>query len=333
MSSDAITIIRACRGKRLAKVIHPAGKIDDYDSAYTYDLIPHPVADLDALWRLLNRLLSRPDCAVVRGAPIDPQRRANVRRLAYPDRDTGDQPTLSPQPHWWLALDMDGIERPAHVQADDLTGCAKEAIARLPAAFRSVRCIVQASASHGIKPGCRLRLWYWMDRLTTDAEATYWLRGVVDPAVFRTVQPIYTAAPVFAEGMQDHLPTRIAAMPGAAAVAVPSPPDLIPPAPKPPPPLPRPTDSGAGRYAFAALANAAARVQRASVGDRHKTLLREAAGLARFIHAGLLSSGDVSGTLHGAGASAGKPEKEIARIVRWAMDHPSTASLPGNVIR
>jgi hypothetical protein len=38
-------------------------------------------------------------------------------------------------------------------------------------AFHGARCIAQATASHGIKPGCRVRLWYWLDRPTTGGEA------------------------------------------------------------------------------------------------------------------------------------------------------------------
>ena len=257
-----------------------------------------------------------------------------MRRLAFPDKKTGDQPTLREAPHLWLALDFDGVARPEGVPADDLTLCASEAIRRLPGAFHEARCIVQASAGHGIKPGCRLRLWYWLDRAVTGAEAKRWLRGSpVDPSIFRTVQPIYTAAPVFAAGAVDHLPNRMVVTDGAAAVPVPAPEALAPPPPRPPAPMPGPGAAGSGGYAFAALANAGHRVHRAGVGQRHETILREARGLARFVNAGLLTMRDIRIVLRDAGVSTGKPEDEIESIVTWAIEHPSGGKLPEGVAR
>jgi hypothetical protein len=332
--TDTVTIIRARCGKRLAKRIGANGTIEDYNSAFTFDLIPYPIADLDALERLLCRLLHRPDCAVVRGVPVDRNRCAGVRRLAYPDRRTGELPTLRDMPHEWVALDLDMVERLASVSADDLPACAVAGIERLPGAFHRARCIVQASASHGIKPGSRLRLWLWLDRPTTGAELTRWLRcAPVDPAVFRTAQLIYTSAPVFAPGVCDHLAQRIVTLPGNAVVPVPPPTALAPPPPRPPRPMPKPTNAGAGTYAFTALVNAASRVQSAGVGQRHDTILREARSLARFVSAGLLTLNDVRATLRGVGATAGKQESEIDSVISWAMEHPSGAALPEGVIR
>lgn len=332
--TDTLTIIRARRGKRLAKLVRADGTIGDYDNAYSYDLLPQSVADLNDVLQLLHRLIGRSDCAVVRGVPIDPERSFGVRRLAFADRATGDAPTLAAATHEWLALDVDGVERPADVAATDLIGCARSVTQRLPGAFHGVRGIAQASGSHGIKPGCRLRLWYWLDRPVAGDELSRWLRGApIDPCVFRTVQPIYTAAPVFAEGVRDHLPERIVTLPGRPVVSVPSPAALTPPPPRPAVPLPNKTDAGSGRYAFAALTNAAVRVHRAGIGDRHFTILREARGLARFIGAGLLTVSDIKATLRDAGMNTGKPEDEIESIVTWALEHPSGGTLPEGVVR
>jgi len=329
---DTITIIRARRGKRLSKLIRADGTIADYDSSFTYDFYPRHVADLDHLHSLLLHLLHHPDCAVVRGVPIDPGRCINVRRLAFPCKRTGEAPTLRPEPHVWAALDLDAVERPDDISPADLIGCAAAAVQRLPAAFQGVRCIVQASASHGIKPGSRLRLWYWLDRFTSDTELKRWLRGApADPSVFRTVQPIYTAGPVFERGGVDHLPQRVAVMAGRPVVAVPSREALAPPAPHAAAPMPKPTDAGSGSYALAALPTAPARVANASVGQRHDTILREAQGLARFVAARLLTGSTVKATLRGAGSRAGKPEDEIDSIVTWAIEHPSKAALPEGI--
>jgi hypothetical protein len=256
-----------------------------------------------------------------------------VRRLAYRCKKTGDAPTLQDAAHSWVALDLDEVERPDAIAADDLPGCALAAVQRLPVAFRATAGIVQATASHGIKPGSRVRLWYWLSRPTTAAELKRWLRGAVDDCTFRTVQPIYTSAPVFGPGVRDHLPVRVALLPGDDAVVVPSSAGLAPPSPRPAPPRPAPNTPGSGRYASRALAGAAVRVKTAPIGNRHATILSEARGLARFIAAGLLTERDVVGTLEAAGQQAGKPVDEIESIIAWAMDNPSRAELPEGIRR
>ena len=119
---DTITIIRGRPGKRLAKLICSDGTILDYDAGYRSDFLPQPVADLDALHRLIRHLLHRPDCAVVRGVPLDLGRCVNIRRLAFQCKKTGEAPTLRPEPHLWAALDLDAVERPESIPADDLLG-------------------------------------------------------------------------------------------------------------------------------------------------------------------------------------------------------------------
>jgi len=253
----------------------------------------------------------------------------NVRRLAHTDPKTGDTATLLDVPRCWLALDMEGVDRPADVPSTDLARCAREAIARLPEAFHGVACIAQATASHGIKPGCRVRLWYWLGRPATGRELARWLRHTpADPSVFRAAQPIYTAAPVFASGASDHMPERMVVLSGTKV------------APLPPPqsaesskrahsrPLPASGDTGAARYAFAALTNAAVRIRQAGVGQRHPTILHEARGLARFVAAGLLTESTIVEVLQGSGQETGKPEEEIDAIIAWAMAHPRAPPLP-----
>jgi hypothetical protein len=52
---------------------------------------------------------------------------------------------------------------------------------------------------------------------------------LADAPVFGAAQPIYTAAPVFAHGIRDHLPQRIIKRSGETLVTVPPPQDLMPP--------------------------------------------------------------------------------------------------------
>ncbi len=176
MSPDTIIILRS-RGRRLAKLIRADGTTQNYDDAKTFDLFAQPLRDLDALAALLARLLRRFDCMVVRGAIVDPARTSGVRRIVHPDHETGELPTLCEFPRRWLALDVDGLPIPAGIDARDLPACAAAARAALPPAFHAARAVVTASASHGIKPGLRLRYWCWCDRAVSGPELRRWLRG------------------------------------------------------------------------------------------------------------------------------------------------------------
>ena len=329
---DSLTILRA-RGRRLAKLVHPDGRVDPYNAARTVTMHTVDVADLDALAGLLGRLLNRPECCAIRGAPIGLGHSGPVRRLLHACRETGEMPTVAERPRRWLALDMEGILLPPAVTASDLAGCTALAIARLPSVFAGVRCVVQATAGHGVKPDLRLRLWYWCSRPMHGAELKRWLRGTpADPSVFGAVQPIYTSAPVFAPGMVDPLPARLVALDGRPVVDVPTVAEL---APVPPPVrvapafMPRP---GAGpAYARRALVRAVDRIT--GGGARHPAIVSEARSLARLIPTGLLTEGELRAVLHAAARQAGKDDAaEVESCIVWGLANPfSNGRLPEGV--
>ncbi len=323
---DSITLVRAAH-RRLTKLIHADGSIDDYDNARRIDLICHPIVDLSAVQRLLLRLISRADIAVVRGAIAASTATQRVRRLLHTDTNTGEAPTLCDVPRRWLALDLDGLEKPDSIKPSDLSGCAKCAIQYLPVAFRRAACIAQASASHGIKPGIRMRLWFWLDRPVSGIELRRWFKGTpIDPSIFGAAQLIYTAKPLFAPGAAEHLALRITAIEGEAAVRVPSVAALAPPS-RLTAPLAYTARVNKDRLAFGALRNAVARVSGASVGSRHPTLVAEACKLARLVEANLLTSAEMRSSLVAAAALTGKPDQEVMSVIDWALTHPSNLPL------
>jgi hypothetical protein len=249
--------------------------------------------------------------------------------LLHYDPETGDTPTLRDEPRQWLALDIDGLPRPEAVAPSDLAACAQIAIEALPAAFRSARCVVQATASHGVKPGVRLRLWYWLTRALAAGELRRWLRGApVDHAVFSPAQITYTAAPLFAVGAVDPVPERLTLVAGARKlVPVPAIAALAPQPPAiPTRPIPASGDPRTGSYAFAALTAATARVARAPDGLRHPTLLIEARGLARLVARRLLTERAFIEALAGAAAMAGLPVAEATAAIAWALAHSRNPS-------
>lgn len=331
MQSDTITLLHA-HGRNLAKRIWPNGSIEDYDRAYQFDLDDLTVRDLADLRELLRDLLYLPDYAVVRAAIADPGRTRDVRRLLYPDPNTGDAASLLDVPRRWLALDIDDDDPAENARPSNLERCAELVIGRLPSSFWDRACIVQASAGHGIKPGIRLRLWFWLSRPVGATELKRWLRDTpADPSVFNAVQPIYTAAPIFVGGGADHLPRRLVFLPGRRWVDVPepAPPDPAPePCPKPPA---SPSWQGSARGAVYLRAALYSAVQRILGADRrHPAILTEARGLARLVHAGMLDLAVMERVLRDAAYGAGKhDEAEITRIINFAMAHPSDARLPG----
>ncbi len=281
---DSLTVLRA-RRRRLAKRIDRNGSIQDYDDAKHFDLTEIPVDGLDHLEDDLRRLLHQPDRCVVRGAIADPGRATWVRRLLHPDGD--DPASLIDVPRRWLALDVDGLARPAAIAAGNLNACAGIAIAALPPEFHDARCVAQATAGHGYKPGVRLRLWYWLDRPVGGAGLKRWLAAsLVDHALFGAAQICYTAAPVF-NGGRDPLPDRMCRLPGAAQVAVP---ELPAPVPQ-PAVVPVKPQSGLSRYAEVALDNACRRIIEAQDGERNRTINSAAYGIGRLAGAGAIPAG------------------------------------------
>ena len=231
-AADEITILQA-RRRRLAKAISADGTIEQWDDAKTFDIFVNPIADLAALEVVLRELAEQRGRAVVRGAPADPAHVTGVRRLLR-DREDGEAPTLREVPRRWLAIDVDHIARPQWIDPEDLVACGAVAIRKLPSEFQKAAFVMQATASHGLKPGIRARLWCWLDRPVSSAELKYWFRNSpVDHALFGVNQPIFTANPVFCWGAFDPLPARIDVIPGHPEVPVPPAERLKPPPPQP----------------------------------------------------------------------------------------------------
>lgn len=311
----ALTIVRA-RRRRLAKLVRSDGTVEGYDRARVVDLLERPVADLADLHRLLARLLHRPNCCVLRGAPADPARTRGVRRLLHADPETGEAPTLREVPRRWLALDIDGLPLPAGTDPRDLAASAAAVVPLLPAAFHGAACIVQATASHALKPGARLRLWFWLSRPLLGGEAKRWLAAApVDRSVFGAVQPIFTAAPLF-DGLADPLPDRLLLIEGAPVVHVPDAAALAP-----PPAPPRPTADAAGladRHATLRLAGLLHLVASAPDGHRHRVLFWAACRAGEMVRAGIVGPASAADALADAAIAAGGQDR--ASALRTALD-------------
>lgn len=314
---DALTVITAPR-LWLAKRISPK-KTEQYSRARHLDFATVPINGLDDIAVALTRLARDPHSAVIRGELIDPRRSRGVRRLLYPDPETGEAPTCREVSRQWVALDLEKIERPADVDVTDLAACARVALASLPAAFRDVRAVVQATSSHGIKPDIRLRIWCWLSRPTTGEELKRWLAGTpADPAVFGGVQPIYTAAPIFAGGTVDHLPRRMAELPGVECVEVP-PPEALAPPPRPARPTADPHAPVSASAIEAFIDRCLARVRNAGDGGKHAALRAAAVSLGGIQDQAGFSDSEMTKRLLDAAAAPRSRAKDAATAA-WGLD-------------
>jgi hypothetical protein len=305
----------AAPGLLFAKRWRPDGTCQDYDRARLVNLRAVPLRDLDALATLLARLQCRPRFCIVRAAIADAERVRGVRRLLHRDPETGEGPTLIEVPRRWVALDVDGVALPAGIDPRNLEACARHVLALLPPAFRNARCIAQATSGHGIKPGARLRLWFWLSRRTLGNELAAWLAGFpVDASCFRAAQPHYTAAPIF-EGRADPLPRRLAMLSGAECVAVPSAELLR----KPPPAPPRPLRAGGSGDGAAALAWATREIAKQREGARHDTALRVAGWLAAKARRGEVPPSAIPSAITAGLVAAGKAAREGEAIARYVL--------------
>jgi hypothetical protein len=276
-TADSITVLHETRGARLTKQV-TATKVEPAENGWLFDVETVAIAGLDALKTLLLRIAPKASTIVIRGALIDPARTKNIRRLMHGGGGIGTPlPRFREQPRCWVMVDADGIIPPPGLDLHDLTACGRYAAQQLPRPFHAARCLVQASASHGINGKLRLHLWFWLSRPTSSDELKRWITTPgIDPAVFNGVQIHYTANPVF-DGVADHLSIRLVDVPGAEVVQVPSPSALAPPPPPPRPVIQRgvhPTTAVSEDRARAFIDAALDRV-RNSEGHKHKTLYKE----------------------------------------------------------
>lgn len=211
---DNVIILEGLSGRLSAKVFHP-GK-DGQPSApvikpdYLFSVERVALSGVDDFWALLPELeKARTKCAI-RGEP-----KPGIDLRCTPRN--GDQ--FVDVPRHLLCIDLDKLQSPPDldwVRQPELG--VHHAIAQLPPEFQGMNCVWQYSSSAGVHntTDVKLHLWYWLAKARTSEELRAWAKwwntncdgAVVDEALYRTVQPHFTAAPVFLGGLVDPLPTR-----------------------------------------------------------------------------------------------------------------------------
>lgn len=212
---DSITILVCGSGHTATKRFHKEdGEVvkTDFNAGYIFGVMVKPVANIRELSATLKPLESIPGGLVIRGAPL------NHVNIDKPWRRLKDNFKTPSQGRWWVLLDFDKIKLPDHLSLTADSAAALEyLVGLLPVEFREASYHWQLSSSAGMADPSLLsaHIWFWFNRPVTDLELRELAKYVndqkkcklIDGALFRDVQPHYTAAPIF-ENIENPFPIR-----------------------------------------------------------------------------------------------------------------------------
>lgn len=193
------------RTNKLAKTWNADGTVDNYDLAKQFHWREVQVASLTDVARLTKDLMGDPYSCRINGRLRDKFRDQQVvhRDLEY----------FEPQRTRVFMCDVDGYEPVLVDPLQDPAGAVAEFIEfELPEVFHNVSYIYKLSGSFGRKAGVlKVHLLFWLSEAYYPEELSAWVRLnkiPVDITVFRTVQVLYTANPVMADGVVDPIEKR-----------------------------------------------------------------------------------------------------------------------------
>jgi hypothetical protein len=207
--TETITIIST--DKTLTKKIYldEDGDIQKtaYDNAYLYDHTEQEIENLIELSEVLMILESIYYACVIRGELIDQDgQQNNITRtkINVPSKGQKAYYREKAEGRCWVCFDFDKV--PNFCKLEEPEEFLSFLVQMLGKEFKDVSYHYQFSSSAGLDDWDTIscHLWYWLSEPRTDAEMERWAlkNGEVDEAIFRTVQPHYTATPIF-DGVQD----------------------------------------------------------------------------------------------------------------------------------
>lgn len=214
---DRITVLYTQPGNFAAKTItrNADGHIDiqDFKAGMYFGVLDLPPVDgIHTLSNYLTQLETIPNALVIRGVPLSPVAPGTmVRRL----KANFNSP---PDGHRWVMIDSDKYPLPKRLSSKRHSHAVIEhLVTKLPAEFQNATYHWAFSSSAGVKnhDTVSAHIWFWLTEPVSDADLTRWGESVnigagrklIDTALFRDVQPHFTAAPRFV-GMADPLPVR-----------------------------------------------------------------------------------------------------------------------------
>lgn len=219
-STDTLTVLQTTDGRVATKTLTrlPKGGWEkkDFVAGTKFMCHQHPIKGIQELHTGLVEIAKHKNCFVIRGAPRE---HVNLAMAVFRRKDIntyGDDAHFEECTRRALMIDFDKIEIGNNI---DLVGAPEEAVERvilnvLPEQYHDVSFVWQLSSSAGTldPPGIlSAHAWFWLDRPIGETELKIWHRlraPLVDVSVFGTIQPLYTAAPIF-RNCTDPIPQRI----------------------------------------------------------------------------------------------------------------------------
>jgi hypothetical protein len=185
-----------------------------FEKQWRWRLSFRDVPDIHSLFEALEEDSKNPKAAVVRGAlrdHVDPDGVIHLRK----DIKWEDTAHFEECPRCWLMIDIDKQPLDDIDLINDPEGTVKRAICSfLPECYQNVSFVWQLSSSAGLKDDglLSIHIWFILDRpVGQDELKTFHVlkAPAIDPRPFQTVQVHYIAAPIFEDGINDHLSKRI----------------------------------------------------------------------------------------------------------------------------
>lgn len=193
---DNITVLNA-EPNVMTKIFSKRGK-KDYDFAKWFIHNEVPCSGIEDLSELLTALETEPHMVVIRGALIEGRDPSRVlRRKDAWEGELAYYITV-PKGRYFIMADFDKFPTIPGLQEKDRV---EWMIGHLPDYCHNISYHYQWSSQAGLYGWDELRchIWFWLEEPLTDEEASDWAisTGVLDDSPMRTVQPNYTANPIF----------------------------------------------------------------------------------------------------------------------------------------
>lgn len=214
---NVITIMQCGQGFHATKKHKPEGT-DSYKVGTYFVFKSKALAGIHQLAVLVEHIAPKPSQFVIRGAYVGDGVEPPPDRAGKPARAGGgvlrNGSVFAVVPRHWVMFDIDDFE-PVDVDpvADPAATVRQFIDQKLPAEFHGITCYWRLSASAGLDENAgklKCHLWFWLKTPYTGGQLEAWriARGIeVDRSTFRTVQPHYTADPIF-EKIPNPVTTR-----------------------------------------------------------------------------------------------------------------------------
>ena len=322
---------------------------DNYDLAedYTHRRVAVDLTDgISGMLDVLQGLAGRSNTIAIHGALLPGRDPDGLVKRRGPKVTVKGPPWFGDANHLYQMFDLDGgtvwpMGRPARTQEEWVQAARHNWMLYAPGGLEDADVVVQLSNSAGFSDVFKAHYWVAMDQFTCNESWRRWVLRykceglrvrIMDPAVHKATQPLYTANPLI-RGGPDPLEgiDRVFFVEGRVRHGVP-PGDVVDleamqqlderkqPARKPRPPI-NATDEEIEAAILERLRESCSEIRNAGIGARHAAANQAAYTMGGWMqHSGAPTRGHIERELIDAAIGAGMPESRARDEVRRAMD-------------